>query len=131
MPSDDNKLKPPAGSAETTNTTQENKNDNAENSCKIKILNLIEKQHGEMLLKRRLIEGYQLKLDEINKRQKLAKKALKKVKEIKLGDEQKKLVRQDLKNLKSEQRKIEEMIVGEQINTEILSNVISLLESIL
>lgn len=101
-----------------------------ENACREKVNGLISAQKNEMNTKQVAIEHLLLGLEELNQRRALAKKALKKAKDNKLGKKKLVLIHDDLKSIKEERKLLKIMIKSNTKRAGELEALILLLETI-
>lgn len=102
-----------------------------ENAYREKVNGLIAAQKQELDEHQLLLAQVQLTLDELEMRRKLAKKALKKGKDNKLGKKKLDLIRKDLDAIKEQRKLVKQLIKAKTKRTEELLSVILLLESII
>lgn len=101
-----------------------------ENACREKVNGLVSAQKNELNAMQVATENLLLGLEELNQRRALAKKALKKAKDNKLGKKKLGLILDDLKSIKEERKLLKIMIKSNTKRAGELEALIFLLETI-
>jgi hypothetical protein len=101
-----------------------------ESACRVRVNELILSQQNELIGLQLTFDQMLRDLEELKKRRKIAKKALKKAKLDKLGKKRIDLIADDLNAIKEDRRLLKAMIKEKTLQTENLERLISLLETL-